>query len=260
MSKSRIGQNFLYDPSILKRIIQIAKVSPEDTVVEIGPGPGRLTRLLAERAKKVIAIELDNALFEKLKAGLGDFPNLQLLRGDGLRFDYRAAGPFKVVANIPYYITTPLIFKLLEYRETLISMTLTLQKEVATRIAAGPGGKDYGVLSIMVQYYGNPSVKFIIPRGAFRPVPRVDSACLHLEVIRRPKVLVADEGLFFSLVRSAFSKRRKTLLNSLRPVWPDIGRLLESTGIDPERRAETLSIEEFALLANALAGAKDLPS
>lgn len=257
--KKRLSQNFLYDPSILKRIIQVARVSPEDTVVEIGPGPGRLTVFLAERAKEVVAIELDRALYEALKEKTAQFANITLIHGDALKFNYAGIGPFKVVANIPYHITTPLIFKLIEHRENLISMTLTVQKEVAERIAAGPGGKDYGVLSLSVQYYGRPKLKFIIPKGAFRPVPRVDSACIHIEVYKGPPVNLKDEAFFFRLIRTAFSTRRKTILNALKPLtangpWEKPAKLLSEAGIDPTRRPETLSMEEFALLANQYRG------
>lgn len=247
----KLGQHFLYDPSILGRIIQAADLSEEDTVVEVGPGHGTLTRMLAERVEKVIAIELDRKLHEKLKeelAASGPF-NIELHEGDALRFHYETIGPFKVVSNIPYQITTPLIFKLFEYKDGLRSMTLTVQKEVAERITAPPGGKDYGVLSIMVQYYARAELKFLIPKGAFIPAPRVDSACIKIDVYERPKVDVKDEKLFFRVVKTAFSHRRKTLLNALKDLSPDIKEALEGSDIVPSRRPETLSIEEFARLS-----------
>ena len=250
--KKYLGQNFLYDPSILKRIIQAGGVTHEDTVVEIGPGRGRLTRMLAERAKKVIAIEIDRELYGRLKDELKDLPNIELVLGDGLRYDYSILDRFKVVANIPYYITTPIIFKLLEHKGRLTSMTLTLQREVAERMVSAPGGKDYGVLTLMVQYHGKPKIKFIIPRGAFRPVPRVDSACLHMEIRRTPPVMVKDEEFFFKVIKTAFSHRRKTIANALKPVSPFIKERLLSLGIEPVRRPETLSMEEFARLADVL--------
>jgi 16S rRNA (adenine1518-N6/adenine1519-N6)-dimethyltransferase len=250
MRKRRLGQNFLYDPSILRRIIQVAHLEPEDTVVEVGPGPGRLTRMLSERVRRVIAIELDRKLHERLIEDLADCDNIDLVLGDALKYNYGGiASPFKVVANIPYQITTPLIFRLFENRETLRSMTLTVQKEVAERIAADPGGKQYGVLSITTQYYGKTRLKFVISRKAFRPMPRVDSACIHIDVYEKPRVEVDDERFFFSLVRTAFSHRRKTLLNALREVSPGIKDILVSCGIDPSRRPETLSIEDFARLS-----------
>jgi len=252
MPKKHLGQNFLYDSSILSRIISSADLSPEDTVVEIGPGPGRMTRLLAERAKRLIAIELDRALYERLKGDFIAYRNVEIIHGDVLRFPFETLETFKVVANIPYYITTPIIFKLLEAKEHLRSMTLTIQKEVAERIVAQPGGKDYGVLSINTQYYVVPELKFIIPKEAFRPAPKVDSAVIHMTIRQAPPVSVRDEKLFFSIVRTAFSQRRKTLSNSLNSFGKDIKDILGEAGIDPRRRPETLSIGEFAFLANVL--------
>ncbi len=252
MTKKYLGQNFLYDPSILNRIVQAANISSEDTVVEIGPGPGRLTRILAERAKRVIGIEVDRELYEKLKVELGHYKNVELVCGNALEYPYEELSEFKVVANIPYYITTPIIFRLLESRKNLKSMTLTVQKEVAERIVARPGGKDYGVLSIMVQYYAIPSLKFIIPRGAFRPVPKVDSAVVYFEMRESPAVSVKDEKLFFRIVKTAFTQRRKTLANSLKPLYGDIKDKIIAAGIDPMRRPGTLSIEEFARLSDVL--------
>lgn len=266
MAKRYLGQNFLYDPSILKKIIQAAQLNTEDLVVEIGPGHGRLTRMLAERVKKVIAIEFDDTLFEKLKAELAEYKNVELIHGDALKYSYENLPEFKVVANIPYYITTPLIFKLLEIpphpplakgergdffvKKKLKSMTLTLQKEVAERIIAKPGGKDYGILSIMVQYYAKPGLKFIIPKGAFRPIPRVDSAVVHIEILDRPSVDVKNEEFFFRIVKTTFSQRRKILSNSLKSIRRDVKEWLTEARIDSSRRPETLSIEEFARLAN----------
>lgn len=250
--KKYLSQNFLYDPTILRRLIQSAELSSEDTVIEIGPGPGRLTMMLSQKAKEVIAIELDRKLYSDLKEKIEGYKNIRLILGDALKYSYESAERFKVVANIPYHITTPLIFKLLEHRKNLISMTLTIQKEVAQRIVAKPGGKDYGVLSIMIQYYGKPELKFLIPRGAFRPVPKVDSACLHISIYEKPCVQVKDEKAFFRVVRTAFSQRRKTLSNALKIISPDIKDILAETGIDQRRRPETLSIEEFARISERL--------
>ena len=253
MTKRHLGQNFLYDSSILKRIIQSAGLSEEDTVVEIGPGPGRLTRMLAETVKKLIAIELDPELHERLKGDFIAYSNVEITHGDALRFPFETLGKFKVVANIPYYITTPIIFRLLDAKQYLKSMTLTIQKEVAERIVAQPGGKDYGVLTIMIQYFAQAELMFIIPKEAFRPVPKVDSAVVHMNILERPRVLVRDEKIFFRLVRTAFSQRRKTLSNSLKSISGDIKGVLLRAGIDPHRRPETLSIEEFASLSDYLA-------
>lgn len=258
MFKKRLGQHFLFDPSILHRIINIAQITSDDTVVEIGPGAGRLTKMIAEVAKEVIAIELDLGLYEKLKEDIKDikkFNNIELIHGDALKYPYEKLKPFKVVANIPYYITTPIIFRLLEASQkikNLESITLTIQKEVAQRIVAKPCTKDYGVLSIAIQYYGKPELKFIIPGGAFRPAPKVDSALIHIKIFDKPKVMVLDEKLFFRIIKTAFAQRRKTLSNALKTISSDIKEILISAGIEPKRRAETLSIEEFAKFSNAL--------
>ena len=281
MAKRYLGQNFLYDPSILKKIIQAAQLNTEDLVVEIGPGHGSLTKMLAEAVRKVIAIELDEELFISLTKELAGYENVELVHEDALKYPYEGLSRFKAVANIPYYITTPLIFRLLEIGRTeyidtqrskeiipphpplekggrgdfqikkiLESMTLTVQKEVAERIIAKPGGKDYGVLSIMVQYYAKPGIKFIIPKGAFRPVPKVDSAVIHIEILERPSVDIKNKDFFSKIVRTAFSQRRKMLSNSLKSISGDVKEWLAAAGIDPNRRPETLSIEEFARLAN----------
>ncbi|MBZ0155785.1 MAG: 16S rRNA (adenine(1518)-N(6)/adenine(1519)-N(6))-dimethyltransferase RsmA [Alphaproteobacteria bacterium] len=252
MAKKHLGQNFLFDPSILHRIIEVSGITPEDTVVEIGPGPGRLTLLLAGAARKVVAVELDKELYEKLKGEIRGYRNIELIHADALHYPYQELEPFKVVANIPYYITTPLIFRLIEAREKLQSMTLTIQKEVAERIVAGPGTKEYGVLSVMLQYYSEARISFIIPRGAFRPTPEVDSAVIHFEIRKSPKVSVRDERLFFTTVKTAFAQRRKTLANALKSLAKESREGLLLAGIDPTRRAETLSIEEFAVLADTL--------
>ncbi|MDI6802157.1 MAG: 16S rRNA (adenine(1518)-N(6)/adenine(1519)-N(6))-dimethyltransferase RsmA [Thermodesulfovibrionales bacterium] len=265
MPKKYLGQNFLFDPSILHKIIEVSNLTSDDTVIEIGPGHGKLTKMLAEIAKKVIAIELDLELYTRLKeeferiksyhsyTHLPIYPfNIEFIHGDALKYHYEKLGAFKVVSNIPYYITTPIIFRLIEARKNLKSMTLTIQKEVAQRIVAKPDTKDYGVLSIAVQYYAHPELKFIVPRGAFRPVPKVDSAVIHVEILEKPRVNVRDEKLFFRIVRTAFSQRRKTLSNSLKAISKDIKGILMDAEINPIRRAETLTIEEFAKLSNVL--------
>ncbi len=251
MSRSRLGQNFLYNLSILGRIVDAAGLEEDDTVAEIGPGPGRLTRLLSGRVKRVIAIELDEALFDKLRGDLIGYRNVELIHDDALKFRYDDVGPFKVVSNIPYYITTPLIFRLLE-APLLKAMTLTIQKEVAERIVASPGGKDYGVLSIMVQYRAETELKFIIPKEEFVPVPRVDSAVVYIRVRKKPAVDVRDETIFFRVVKTSFSQRRKTLSNSLKGLRKDIRDVLTKAGIDPARRPETLSLVEFGRIADEL--------
>ena len=249
----KLGQHFLHDTLILRRIVYAADLSAEDTVAEIGPGPGGLTRQLAERVKKVIAVELDEALYRRLRTGLAGYLNVEIIHGDALKFPYGDLGVFKVVSNIPYYITTPLIFRLIDAGKGLKSMTLTIQKEVAERIVAVPGGKAYGVLSIMVQYYAAPELKFIIPKEAFNPAPRVDSAVVHLRMRQNPPVLLKDEKVFFRVVKTSFSQRRKTLSNSLKSFGQSIKDILLQAGIDPGRRPETLSLPEFAKLSDLLA-------
>jgi 16S rRNA (adenine1518-N6/adenine1519-N6)-dimethyltransferase len=253
MTKKHLGQHFLSDPSILNDIIHAADLSGEDTVVEIGPGPGRLTRILSERVKRLVAIELDPALYGRLKGDFIAYRNVEIIQGDALKFPFETIGAFKVVANIPYYITTPIIFRLLEAKKFLRSMTLTIQKEVAERIVAQPGGRDYGVLTIMIQYVAEPDLKFIIPKEAFRPMPKVDSAVIHMKILEHPSVILEDEKIFFRLVKAAFAQRRKTLSNSLKGFREDMTGILVSSGIDPQRRPETLSIGEFARLSDALA-------
>jgi 16S rRNA (adenine1518-N6/adenine1519-N6)-dimethyltransferase len=248
--KKYLGQNFLFDPLTLSRIIGAADIGPEDLVVEIGPGPGRLTRMLAERAGRVVTIELDDKLYERLKGDLAGFGNIELIHGDALKYCYEDLPEFKVVANIPYYITTPIIFRLLSAKGNLKSMTLAVQKEVAERIAARPGTKAYGVLSLVVQYHAEPDLKFMIPKEAFRPIPKVDSAIVHIRILDKPSVDVGNEKLFFRIIKTAFSQRRKMLSNSLKSMREDVKEWLTRAGIDPQRRAETLSIREFARLAN----------
>ncbi len=260
------GQHFLFDPRILKKIIDCSRVTSDDIVIEIGPGHGIMTKLLAERVKKVIAIEFDKRLAERLKhnlsvipphpplvkGGMGGFENIEVIIADALKFPYETIkGKFKVVANIPYYITTPLLFRLLEFREKIISMTLLLQKEVAQRIVASPGNKDYGVLSVSVQLYTKPTLKFLVRKGAFSPPPDVDSAVVHFEVCPQIPHKLKDEEFLLKVVKTAFSQRRKTISNSLRS-FKNIKEALIEAGIDSKLRPETLSIEDFIKLANAL--------
>ncbi|MEC4685863.1 MAG: 16S rRNA (adenine(1518)-N(6)/adenine(1519)-N(6))-dimethyltransferase RsmA [Nitrospirota bacterium] len=256
MLKRKLGQHYLFDTAILKRLIEAADLAPEDTVVEIGPGKGILTLMLSEEAREVVAIELDPYLCEHLKKKVSAIRNINLFCVDALKYPYHTLPPFKVVANIPYYITTPIIFRLLAHRDRLISATLTVQKEVAERIVAPPGGKDYGVLSLMVQYYADTNIAFFIPKEAFKPPPKVDSAVVHLRILAEPRISVPDERLFFRVIKTAFSQRRKTLSNSLKPLAEDIKDILSAAGIDPRRRPETLSMEEFAGIAEAISAHK----
>ncbi|MBI4687577.1 MAG: ribosomal RNA small subunit methyltransferase A [Nitrospirae bacterium] len=247
-----LGQHFLFDPNILKRIIDSSGITPEDTVLEIGPGLGTMTRLLAHYAGKVIAIEVDSRLSERLKETLSSAANVEIINADALKYPFNdISGKFKVVANIPYYITTPLLFRFLEFKERIPSMTLLMQKEVAERIVAKPGRKDYGVLSITAQLYTRPEIKFIVSRGTFSPPPRVDSALVHFEVSGEPIYKIKDERLFLKVVKTAFSQRRKTILNTLKS-YAGIKEALDRAGIDPKLRPENLSIEDFIKIADAL--------
>jgi 16S rRNA (adenine1518-N6/adenine1519-N6)-dimethyltransferase len=257
--KKSLGQHFLTDTNIARDIVDAANISKDDIVVEIGPGNGILTRLLAERAKRVIAIEIDERLIDKLRDEFGSFNNIEIIAKDALQFSFNEIeGRFKVAANLPYYITTPIIFHLLESRDKIISMTLMMQREVAERIVAAPGGKDYGVLSIAVQFYAEPAMNFIVPSSAFYPKPKVESAVVSFSILEKRRVDVLDEEFFFKVVRAAFSQRRKTLRNAMKaaslPMITDdsLDAAFAETGIDPKRRGETLSIAEFARLADNL--------
>ncbi|MBI5181529.1 MAG: 16S rRNA (adenine(1518)-N(6)/adenine(1519)-N(6))-dimethyltransferase RsmA [Nitrospirae bacterium] len=259
--KKSLGQHFLTDKNIAKDIVDAANISKDDIVVEIGPGNGILTALLAEKAKKVIAIEIDERLIDKLREEFGSFNNIEIIAKDALKFSFKEIKErFKVAANLPYYITTPIIFHLLQFKDRIISMTLMMQKEVAERIVATPGGKDYGILSIAVQFYTEPKISFIVPPSAFHPRPKVESAVVSFSILKNRRVDVLNEGFFFKVVRAAFSQRRKTLRNALKSAnLPKINdealdAAFAKTGIDPKRRGETLSIAEFARLADNLYG------
>lgn len=250
--KRPFGQHFLFDPNILKKIIAVSGVTKSDTVIEIGPGLGTLTKFLALSARSVTAIELDKKLIGKLEDVFENDLNVQIIRADAMKFPYETIeGSFRVVANIPYNITTPLIFKLLEFRDRMPSMTLLMQKEVARRITAPPGSKEYGVLSISTQLYTKPSMKFKVSRKAFLPPPNVDSAVVHFEVSATPLFDVRNEAFFLKVVKTAFSQRRKIIANSLK-AFESITDALDKAGINPKVRPEELSAEDFARLSNVL--------
>ncbi|GAB4541392.1 MAG: 16S rRNA (adenine(1518)-N(6)/adenine(1519)-N(6)) -dimethyltransferase RsmA [Thermodesulfovibrionia bacterium] len=250
--KRPLGQHFLFDTNILKKIIRVSLLNPHDTVVEIGPGLGTLTRIISEHAKRVIAIEIDKRLTKRLKEGLLDRDNVEIINADALRFPYDTIKErFKVVSNIPYNITTPLLFKLLEHRDRIISMTLLLQRELAERIVASPNNRDYGLLSISMQIYTRPRIEFFVSRKAFSPPPDVDSAVVHFDIPHPPPFEIKDEGLFKRIVKEAFSHRRKTILNSLKG-FKDIKIALQEAGINPSSRPETLSINDFIRLTSEL--------
>jgi 16S rRNA (adenine1518-N6/adenine1519-N6)-dimethyltransferase len=259
-AKKSLGQNFLTDPHFLRKIVEAAKVGPDDQVVEIGPGLGHLTRELAERAGKLVVIELDDRLIPGLREQFASRTNVDVVHGDALEFDYGSlSGIWKVVANLPYYISTPLIQRLIACRGRFSALTLMLQKEVAARVAAVPGGKEYGYLSVLVQYSAAARIEFTVPAAAFSPRPKVDSAVVTLLLRERPEHAVQDEDFFLQVIKAAFSLRRKTLRNSLQQLGFPRDLLAEAAsdaGIDLGRRAETLSVREFGLLADRLAARK----
>lgn len=261
-----LGQNFLIDDGFLNGIVAGAFPDKGDRVLEIGPGMGFLTEKLAAAAGSVTAVELDETLCAILKEVFAEEEHVEILHGDALRLDFAALAektarggferPFKIVANLPYYITTPLLFYFLDHREYWSEMVLMVQKEVAERIVASPGGKDYGVLTLMTAYDADSEIILHVPASAFEPRPSVDSAVLRLVRRDAPPWAVTDKKAFRSLVKAGFGQRRKTLSNALKnsglfPEKTAAADLLEKCGIDGRRRGETLSFEEYARLANA---------
>lgn len=256
-----LGQNFLIDEDALISIVEAAQLTEDDSVLEIGPGIGTLTLELAENARNVLAIELDKNLIPILEDNFRDYDNIKLILGDALKVDLNQVvdqylrGPITICANLPYYITTPLITKFFKEDLEIKNIVLMVQKEVADRIAAVPGGKDYGALSLLVQYYSRPSIAAKVPSHCFIPRPSVDSAVIKLEVYKTPPVEVENEKLFFNIIRDSFNQRRKTLSNSLKPLKlarEDLDTAFKRCGIDPSRRGETLSMQEFANLSNEI--------
>ena len=261
--KKNFGQNFLIDSNILDNIAACAGVTKEDCVLEIGPGIGSLTQVLAENAGQVVAVEIDNTLIPILKQTLADYDNIEILNQDILKTDIDAiirekndGRPIKVVANLPYYITTPIIMDLLENERHVDSITVMVQKEVADRMQVGPGSKDYGALSLAVQYYAKPYIVANVPPNCFIPRPNVGSAVIRLTRYQEPPVQVKDPKLMFKLIRASFNQRRKTLQNGLNNSpeisfsKEEITKAIESLGVSPSVRGEALSLEQFAQLAN----------
>ncbi len=294
-----LGQNFLVEESVVNRIAKAAELTPEDTVLEIGPGIGTLTQALALTGASVVSVELDKRLLPALQETVGAYDNVRIVQGDILKVDIlkiiketralrtraeqtgsqqenaeaalkeeaaiasanadncneEPVAPFKVCANLPYYITTPIIMNLLEQKLPLERLVVMVQKEVAERMIASPGGRDYGAISVAMQYYTEPKIAFIVKAGSFLPAPKVDSAALVCKRRSVPPVDAPDEKLFFKVVAAAFSVRRKMLTNSLKNMGGLTGEQvkawLERAGIDGTRRAETLRLEEFAMLARA---------
>jgi 16S rRNA (adenine1518-N6/adenine1519-N6)-dimethyltransferase len=257
-SKS-LGQNFLIDDSVLEDIVEGAEVSEEDLVIEIGPGVGTLTRELIKKAKRVVAIELDSNLIPILTEELGDEENFSLIHNDALKvnFDEIIAGEksVKLVANLPYYVTTPIIAKLLNEGYKFKSLTIMIQKEVAERMNSEPNCKEYGSISVLVQYFCTTKIIRKVAPSSFMPRPKVDSIVIRLDRLEQPRVELKDEKLFFDIVRNSFNMRRKTLWNALKSFGLDkesMEGVFKDAGIDQKRRGETLSIEEFGALANSL--------
>ena len=263
-----LGQNFITDRSIIERIVEGAGVGENDLVIEIGPGIGVLTAEAAEAAARVIAVEIDSKLIPILSETLAEYDNIKVINQDILKTDVnkiieeeKAAGNFtgavRIIGNLPYYITTPIIMGLLESGVKADSITVMMQKEVADRIKASPGSKTYGAISAAVQYYCIVEQIASVPKEVFVPRPKVDSAVLNLHIRKEKPVELTDEKMFFACIRSGFGQRRKTLLNSLTGTAglskEDIRTILSTVGIDPVRRAETLNMEEFAAIANEAA-------
>lgn len=267
--QKKYGQNFLVDTHVLEKIMDAAEISPEDCVVEIGPGIGTMTQYLAERAGSVIAVEIDKNLIPILEETLSGYENVSVLNEDILKVDLNrivqeknAGRPVKVVANLPYYITTPIIMGLFENHVPLESITIMVQKEVADRMQVGPGTKDYGALSLAVQYYAKPEIVAVVPPNCFIPRPNVASAVIRLTRYEKPPVEVSDETFLFALIRASFNQRRKTLVNGLSNAQnlsvtrEQVTEALADMGLSATIRGEALTLEQFARLSALLGTAR----
>ena len=257
-SKS-LGQNFLIDDSVLDAIVDGAEVCDEDLIIEIGPGVGTLTAQLLKKAKRVTAIELDNDLIPILQNELGENPKFNLIHKDALKVDFNEVigdeKSVKLVANLPYYVTTPIIARLLNEGYNFKSLTIMIQKEVAERINSEPNCKEYGALSVLVQYYCDTAIVRRVAPSCFIPRPKVDSIVIRLDKLEKPRVEVKDKKVFFDVVRGSFNMRRKTLWNATKGFKLEKEKLekaFENAKIDPKRRGETLDLQEFADLSNAI--------
>ena len=267
--QKKFGQNFLIDTHVLDKIIAAAEITKDDFVLEIGPGIGTMTQYLACAARKVVAVEIDKALIPILEDTLSDYDNARVINNDVLKVDIaklaeeeNGGKPIKVVANLPYYITTPIIMALFEQHVPLANVTVMVQKEVAARMKSGPGSKDYGALSLAVQYYAKPYIVANVPPNCFMPRPKVGSAVIRLTRHAETPVQVDDEKLLFQIIRASFNQRRKTLANGLKNYEglsfekETIEAAIAECGFSPSVRGEALSLEEFAKLANVLGRAK----
>ena len=261
-ARKKYGQNFLTDESVLEKIVEAAGVGADDHVIEIGPGPGALTERLAERAGKVTAIEIDSQMIPALEEVLKDYDNVQVICADVMKTDMHPVADMypdknlKVVANLPYYITTPIVTGLLESGIKYKSLTVMVQTEVALRMKTGPGSKDYGALSLAVQYYSRPEIITEVPPEAFIPSPNVSSTVIRLDLYDEPPVRAEDEALLFSIIKASFMQRRKTLSNALKNN-PDTRidpektiSALKKMGLDPMIRGEALTLEQFAVFSD----------
>jgi len=260
--KKSLGQNFIVDLEVLDRMCQIAELSGNDEVLEIGAGLGTLTNYLAERTQRVVAIEKDKRLFEKLKTSTHQLSNVELVMGDVLKINFRelfTGSKMKVISNLPYSISSPILMSLLEIRDIFSLLVIMIQREVGERITARPGGRDYGSISVLLQTFFDISIEVIVHPEAFWPRPKVDSVVLKLNPLRNPRIEIHDMELFRKIVRASFSSRRKILANSLRSLVPKdkVDEILKSAEIDRKRRAETLSIEEFGKLAEEALNIRD---
>lgn len=263
--QKKFGQNFLIDNHVLEKIVRAAEITKDDFVLEIGPGIGTLTQFLCENAREVMAIEIDKKLIPILEETLAGYDNVRVLNEDILKVDiasivekYNNNKPIKVVANLPYYITTPIIMDLFEKHIPLSRVTIMIQKEVAVRIQAGPGSKDYGALSLAVQYYAEPYIAANVPPNCFMPRPKVGSAVINLTPYENPPYHVENERLLFSLIRASFNQRRKTLVNGINNYEglslskDDIIDALNALGIANDIRGEALTLEQFIAISNRL--------
>ena len=263
--QKRYGQNFLIDGHVLEKIMDAAEIGKDDHVIEIGPGIGSMTQYLCERAGRVTAVEIDRELIPILKETLRDYENVSIINDDILKVDMdrllntdEKKGFAKVVANLPYYITTPIVMGLLENHTPLKSITVMVQKEVAERMVSGPGSKEYGALSLAVRYYSNPHIVANVPPGCFIPRPKVGSAVIKLDIYEKPPVPVSNESLMFKLIRAAFNQRRKTLANSIANAKEldfskdDVLKALNEMELNENIRGEALALEDFAHLTGLL--------
>lgn len=268
-----LGQNFLNDDNVVKKIVDAADLDKDALVLEIGPGIGSMTKELARRAAGVVAIEIDKHLIPALNDNLSEFENIEIINNDVMKADVEAiisenklkynAKTVKVVANLPYYITTPIIMKFLEEVNGIDGMVFMVQKEVAQRMVSGPGTKDYGALSVAVQFYSKPGIIFDVPPHCFIPQPEVHSTIIRLEILSEPPVRVNDKDMYFKLVKASFGQRRKTLVNGLSNAGflkkdkEQLKQILESMGLKENIRGEVLSVQQFGELSNLLSKSKN---